>query len=108
MRPYKRLHDPVDQFRRRQHTRFVAQCNFRKEPCDITLEQYLALWSNNWDRRGRASDDMCLTREDFDRPWTISNVVLMTRKDFLAHKNAELKRRFGTRTYTPRKSKNAE
>ena len=38
--------------------------------------------------RGRAADDMCMTRDDPEGPWSKKNTIILVRKDHLARQNA--------------------
>jgi hypothetical protein len=80
-----------------------AQADFREEPWDFAFEDYYQMWNGLWDQRGRASDNLCMTRINWDGAWTRDNVELVTRKQHCqrqcAHTNAKyqalgLKRRY--------------
>jgi DNA-binding transcriptional regulator/RsmH inhibitor MraZ len=62
-----------------------AQANFRKEGWTITEEQWFEIWTpKKWQLRGRASSDLCLIRKDIDKPWSVNNIEMVTRKQQLA------------------------
>lgn len=63
--------------------RAKAQANFRGELWMLTFEQYQQCWLGQWERRGRASDDVCLVREDPDGAWEPSNVSVIPRIEHL-------------------------
>jgi hypothetical protein len=63
--------------------RMRAQANFRRETFELTFEQFQDLWRGLWDRRGRGSDDFCLTREDQTQKWCSNNTVCIRRTDHL-------------------------
>lgn len=63
--------------------RAKAQANFRKEAWDLTFEQFYEIWKDDWEKRGRQADDLCMTREDPDGAWDIKNTVLVTRHEHL-------------------------
>ncbi len=71
--------DPVthEQYRAWVQTRNQAQ--YRGEIWRITFEQWQALWSGKWERRGRKSHNLCITRRDMSLPWSVPNVLLLTR-----------------------------
>jgi hypothetical protein len=57
------------------------QSQFRNEPWEITWEQYKELWRDRWHQRGRTRDTYCLTRINYDLPWSVSNCDVITRAD---------------------------
>ena len=71
--------DPV------RHAQFVAfgraraQAQFRGEAWTLTFDEFVQVWGADWSRRGRASDDLCMTRVDPDTAWDLHNVELITR-----------------------------
>ena len=56
------------------------QANFRKEGWVLTFEQWLEHWAGMWHRRGRTSQELCITRLDCSRPWSTENVIIITRR----------------------------
>lgn len=74
--PDEKLHDQYYAFLRQK-----AQANFRKEGWEMEFEEFLELWDGKWDQRGRASEDLCMTRNDYDLPWAISNVTIVPRHE---------------------------
>lgn len=65
-----------------------AQAIFRDEGWDLSFEEYYELWKNDWDNRGRKSENMCMTRIDASKPWTIKNVEIVMRLEHLRRQNA--------------------
>ena len=69
-----------------QHRKYRAwiqqrnQAQFRKEPWDLDFESWLALWGDDYERRGRLANDLCLTRLDLDDSWNKDNCILMERR----------------------------
>lgn len=69
-----------------QHRRYLAfvqqrnQARWRGEVWQLTFEQWLALWGDRFDRRGRRTWDLCLTRRDYHQPWTLDNAEVITRQ----------------------------
>lgn len=69
-----------------------SQANYRKEPYDLTFEDWEKIWSNPTDflNRGRKPEDLTLTRLDLDGAWTLDNCIVITRLEQLrramAHK----------------------
>lgn len=60
-----------------------AQANFRREIFALSFDEFQRLWMGYWDRKGRGTDDYCLTREDPDGAWIWGNVVCMPRVEHL-------------------------
>lgn len=62
-----------------------SQANYRKEPYDLSWEDWEKIWQNTtlFLNRGRKPDDMTLTREDPDGAWTLSNCIVITRLEQL-------------------------
>lgn len=56
------------------------QARYRSEGWDLTFEQWLDVWTGLWHRRGRAGEQLCITRKNCDLPWTLSNVIVITRR----------------------------
>jgi hypothetical protein len=73
--------DPV------RHDQYVAwgraraQAQYRGEAWDLTFEQFEQVWSGSWHLRGRASEDLCMTRTDPDLAWMLGNIELITRAE---------------------------
>lgn len=60
--------------------RAKAQANFRKEKWLLTEEEYFKIWNpSRYCRKGRAIEDLCMTRIDFFGPWCKGNVAVLTR-----------------------------
>lgn len=78
-----------------------AQANFRKETWTLTFEEYYDLWKEDWNHRGRGSDDICMTRKDVDGAWDKKNTILMTRKEHLKRCGKHLKEIRGTANRVP-------
>lgn len=58
-----------------------AQANFRGEEWNLSFDEYYNAWNGLWDQKGRASDDLCMTRIDYDGPWDKNNITIITRKE---------------------------
>lgn len=59
-----------------------AQAKFRGEHYELTLEQWQDLWTlDRWMQRGKTGDSLVLTQIEPGEGWTISNVMLTTRKE---------------------------
>lgn len=62
--------------------RAKAQASFRDEPWDLTYEQWVEAWGDQWQYRGRRADSRCLAREDWHGTWEPTNVRVITREEF--------------------------
>ena len=69
-----------------RHRQFVAygrakcQAEWRGEGWLLTFAQYEEIWAGKWHLRGRTRDTLCLARLDYEQPWSMSNVEIMTRR----------------------------
>ena len=63
--------------------RAKAQAKYRQEVWLITEIEYIKLWrtDDQYLKKGRGIDDLCLTRKDFDLDWTLDNVEIISRHD---------------------------
>lgn len=71
--------DPV---RHAQYTgwqRARAQANYRRELWQLTFEQWVELWGDQWPRRGRASHCLQASRIRPSQPWCLGNIRLITK-----------------------------
>jgi hypothetical protein len=73
-----------------------AQAVFRKEPWDLSFEDYCRVWQNDWHNRGRTPDSVCLTRRDEDIGWDFENVEIITRAEHF--RRGAQRRRYRTGT----------
>lgn len=83
MRPWTWITGP-DELLHEQYYAFLkqrAQARFRREAWNLSFEQFHQIWAQDWHRRGRASSDMCMTRDDYDLPWDLSNVTIVPRHE---------------------------
>jgi hypothetical protein len=83
-----RTTDPEELDRRsraRAYVRFVCQARFRKEENNLTLEQFNTLWADPkmWAKRGRAIDCPTMTRIDYEKPWSLDNIIIVDRLEQL-------------------------
>lgn len=60
-----------------------AQANYRKEVFLLSFEDFQRLWQAHWHQKGRGRLDYCLTREDPDGAWELSNVECIPRVEHL-------------------------
>jgi len=75
-----------------------AQANFRNEPWDLSFEEFFTAWNGQWEKRGRASEALCMTRIDYEGDWNANNIVIITRKEH-CQKQSEFKTRLGLFKY---------
>lgn len=58
-----------------------AQANFRKEPWELSEQQFFRIWSDErYLRKGRGSIDLCMTRIDPDDSWREGNIAVLNRR----------------------------
>lgn len=101
---YLNLYPGAQAEHRLSYCRMRAQAKYRNEGWDISWEQYQEIWEGKWHLKGRASDDLCLTRIDWAGPWTMANVNLVFRLDHLRRQSKERPSKKG-RKLGPRKPK---
>lgn len=80
-RPYAWKTGPDPELHRKYRA-FIQQKNqaqFRGETWSLTFEQWCQAWGTEYHRRGRGSQDLCLTRWDLDGDWTVENTILLER-----------------------------
>lgn len=87
MKKYRKYSDAILTQQSRAYTKFINQADYRGEACSITIEQWFALWRDLWPQRGRRSGDLCISRIDWDEPWQLDNVEIITRTEHLGKKN---------------------
>ena len=67
------------------YLRMRAQARYRMETWDLEWEDFLEVWPDDiWDRRGRTSDCLVLTRRDLKGPWHLDNIHIVTRAEQLS------------------------
>ena len=70
--------------------RHRAQAKYRKEDYQLTFEQFESLWSNDdWFRRGKAIDKLCMSQINYDIGWVEGNVEVITRGEQLRRPKKE-------------------
>lgn len=73
--------DPVVRDKYYAWMRHKSQSRYRGESHSLTFEQWQSLWTNeNWAKRGRKIEDLCIARLDWSDGWHDHNVAIMTRK----------------------------
>lgn len=73
--------DPVRHAQHIAYGRAKCQAQFRGEGWDLTFEEFEALWQDRWHLRGRIKDSLCMSRLDYDLPWSITNCDIITRAE---------------------------
>lgn len=88
--PIKGTHYPdrwrsgPDPERRAKYLQWLQQRNqaqWRGEHWELEFDDWLAAWGDLYEKRGRAADQYCMTREDADLDWTLDNVIVLTRRE---------------------------
>jgi hypothetical protein len=81
-RPHcRRFPDPADHKLFMDCMRARAQAKYFDQEWTIEPDDYISLWRIN-DRylnKGRANEDFCLIRRDYEQGWHLDNVVIVTR-----------------------------
>lgn len=57
------------------------QANYRKETWTLEFDDWVELWGDKWDLRGRKTEQYCLTRISYFDDWTKENSCVITRKE---------------------------
>jgi hypothetical protein len=78
-----KLNDPEESKRRHSYTSSRAQAKFRNESWDLEYQEWLDIWGDLWQQKGKGRDDYCLCRLDNDDGWNRANVAVMTRANWL-------------------------
>jgi hypothetical protein len=81
-RPHAWLSGP-DETRHEQHIAWRQQKNqaqFRGETWLLEFDDWIALWGDRWWDRGRERGCYCMTRRDWQLPWTPANAEVITRE----------------------------
>lgn len=58
-----------------------AQAKFRDEEWALTFDDYFQAWNGLWDQKGRLSDDLCMTRIDYEGAWSPDNIMIISRRE---------------------------
>jgi hypothetical protein len=59
------------------------QAQWRGEGWHISFEEWKQLWdeSGQWELRGRVKGTWCMSRRDWNEPWTVDNTQVITREE---------------------------
>ena len=72
--------DPVAHAQYRAYIQQKNQAEFRGEIWCLTLAEWRELWGDLWPHRGRERGCYCMTRRDWELPWTRANAQVITRE----------------------------
>jgi len=59
-----------------------AQARFRGETWEITFDDWLEIWGDQWHLRGRSRNSLMMMRRDWRQPWSRSNTWLGNRAHY--------------------------
>jgi len=81
-----------DPLKKRLHDQFLkskAQANFRKEGWELERDEYINLWleGDRYLRKGRRPEDLCMTRIDTTKPWSLENCEIIPRSEHFKERN---------------------
>jgi len=63
-------------------SRAKCQADYRNEVWQLTIEDWREFWTRElWPRRGRTTNAICITRRDYEKPWSRYNCCLVDRFD---------------------------
>lgn len=85
--------DPARHEKYDPYLKAKAQANFRGEGWDMTFDEFEQLWGDLWYNRGRDADNNCMTRIDWNAPWTFDNCEIITRLEQLQRQGQSRKDR---------------
>jgi hypothetical protein len=105
-RPHIRKYpDPVDNKLYLDWAKARAQAHYLGETWNLTTDEYIALWreQDRYLNKGRHNDQWCLVRKNYDEPWQLANVEVITR---LAHYQISACKKTGK--FRKRKKENVE
>lgn len=73
--------DPIRRDKYYAWLKHKAQAKFRGEPHTLTWEEFEDLWMDNddWFRRGRQSDSLCMSMKNWKLGWTVDNIEVIER-----------------------------
>lgn len=83
--------DPLTREKYYAWLRHRCQARFRKEAYELSFDDWQKLWSDeDFVRRGRKADSLCLSRIDPKDSWSLDNCAIVTRNSHLK-RNAEFR-----------------
>lgn len=60
--------------------RMRCQAKYRDEDFTLTWEEYQKLWDGKWHLRGSIKGCLTLSRKNWDKGWSMSNIEVITRE----------------------------
>lgn len=76
--------DPITREKYYAWLKHRAQAHFRNEPYMLSWQDWQTLWSDSsFQQRGRRKTDLCLARIDHLGAWSMDNVIVCTRIEYL-------------------------
>jgi hypothetical protein len=63
------------------YLRLKSQAKFRGEPFALSEEDFMLLWKDKIQHKGRAKGQLRMTRLDRDKPWCLDNIIIGTQQD---------------------------
>jgi hypothetical protein len=89
--------DPVRHDQYNAWLKARSQAWYRKELWQISFDQWVELWCDQWHRRGRQRDCLMLMKREWQLPWNQTNVELVNREQFHQRQSRIKKERKATR-----------
>lgn len=80
-RAWKSGPDPERHQRYLQWLQQKNQAQYRGEQWQLLFEQWLEIWGDCIDQRGRRRGDLSMIRKNYLEPWHTDNVLLVTRRE---------------------------
>jgi len=102
----KLLDRVIEEQKRLTFQRWKAQAKMRGEAVELTLDDWHTVWGDLWFQRGRGIDDYCLTRKDWNLPWSRDNVEILQRKEHFSTRSFKKRQQSGDSTVLGRKPVN--
>jgi hypothetical protein len=66
------------------------QAIFRNEPWDLPFLEWVAIWGDLYQHKGKNVDCLCMSRVDLELPWHKDNVKIITRREhFKSNRNKQ-------------------
>lgn len=72
-----------------------AQAWYRGEDWFITEQEYIDLWrqDDRYQKKGRTIESLCMSKIDYELPWTVDNVQIMSRHEHFLQCSKKQRRR---------------
>lgn len=74
---------PLESEQRLCYARHKAQAKHRGELYTLTFQDFVSVWGNQFHRRGKSVDSLCMSRRNQTEGWTPDNVVIVSRQQHL-------------------------